>query len=253
MKSYFIVVCLFVAMSIAAGAAKSFLPKDSMVALSVSLLVSSLPTLLIFYFMIRARYGAYAYLVNNTSYRSIRFHAKHEAHKAYIATVLKGSVLSLLTLGIYYPFMSCELARIKWNNTSFGNRKFSYRAKNSDYASLWFKGLFLTIITLGIFSPWFMVSMHDFNMRNIRYPGARFSTMATGSDYFFLQLKTVFFLVISLGLATPYILNMNLAFYIRNLSMKGDINFDEIIQDKKSVKDQSFHDSVASILDVDVA
>lgn len=211
-----------------------------------------IPGLLIFAFALRARYMAYAYLVNNTSYRSIRFLAKKDAVWEFMGASLKGTLLTVFTLGFYAPCALANLQRIKWKNTSYGNIPVNFTMKNWEFALHCYKGLFFCFITLGFYTPWFIVNNHKFKMKHISFMGAKVESSVTGGGLIWLNFKSVFLIVCSFGLAIPYIMNMNLAYYLDNLSLKGDINLDEIIQAAPHVGDHSFSDSVADALDVDV-
>jgi len=212
-----------------------------------------LPQITVIFFLAKYQYRAYAYLVNNTSFRSVRFNVNPEGSRPYIMNSLQGWFLTVLTLGIYYPFMAHEHSKIKWKNTAFGTHGFSYKGHNKDYAFAWYKGMLLTIFTLGLYGPWFAVSMHRYSIDNLRFQGAKFSTTVTGVDCMMLSVKSFFLVVLTFGLAIPYILNMNLAFYINKLTMKGDINFEEILQTNRTHQDESFSDGVSDLFDGDAA
>ena len=92
-------------------------------------LFALVPGILIFAFALRARYSAYAYLVNNTSYRSIRFRADKSAVWDFMGASLKGSFLTVITLGLYAPCVAANLSRIKWHNTSYGNEPIKFTMK----------------------------------------------------------------------------------------------------------------------------
>ncbi len=211
-----------------------------------------IPALLIWAFILRARFGSYAYLVNNTSYRSIRFQVDKSAVWEFMGSTLKGSFLTVLTLGIYGPFMMANLTRIKWQNTSFGNVPVKFEMKNSAYAFQVFKGIFFCVITFGIYIPWYAVSMHKFKMHHLSFQGAKVESSVTGLGLIWLGLKSMIFLAFSLGLATPYIMNMNLAYFLDNLSLEGEIDFNGIVQGNLKVGDDSFSESVADAFDMDV-
>ncbi len=210
-----------------------------------------IPGILIFGFALRARYMAYAYLINNTSYRSIRFHAKKDAVWDFMGRSLKDFFLIVFTFGLYAPCSLANLSRIKWQNTSYGNVPIKFEMKNWDFAIHCYKGLFLCAITLGFYTPWFIVSVHKFKMKHLSIMGAKLESSATGGGLIWLSIKSSVFLFFSFGLAAPYILNMNLAYYIDHLSLNGKIDFDSIIQGQKG-QDHSFSESVADVLDVDV-
>lgn len=210
------------------------------------------PGLLIFAFALRVRYTAYAYLVNNTSYRGIRFQANKKAVWDFIKASLKGSFFTVITFGFYSPFAMANLTRIKWQNTSYGNIPFTFKMKNWDFAKFCFKGIFFSAITFGIYLPWYIVGLHKFRMKHLSFQGAKMESTVTGGGLIWLSVKSFFYLVFSLGLAAPYIMNMNLAYYLDNLVIKGQIDFDEIVQAASQGSDHSFSESFADALDVDV-
>lgn len=211
-----------------------------------------IPGVLLFGFALRARYMAYCYLVNNTSYRSIRFHAKKDAVWEFMGASLRDTFFIIISLGLYAPCALANLHRIKWQNTSYGNIPVKFEMKNWEFALHCYKGLFLCLITFGFYTPWFMVKNHQFKMKHLSFMGARVESSVTGGGLIWLSFKSMALLVCSFGLATPYIMNMNLAFYLDNLSLKGNIDLDAIIQTAPQAGDHSFSDSVADALDVDV-
>lgn len=211
-----------------------------------------IPGFLIFGFALRARYMGYCYLVNNTSYRSIRFHAKKDAVWEFMGASLRDTFLTVISFGLYAPCALANLTRIKWQNTNYGNIPVKFEMKNWDFALHCYKGLFLCVITFGIYTPWFMVNNHKFKMKHLSFMGAKVESSVTGMGLIWLNLKSVVLLFCSFGLALPYIMNMNLAYYLDNLSLKGNIDLDAIIQAVPAAGDHSFSDSVADALDVDV-
>lgn len=211
-----------------------------------------IPGLMIFAFALRARYTAYAYLVNNTSYRSIRFRANKSATWEFIKASFVGTFLTIITLGFYAPCAVANLQRIKWKNTSYGNIPFQFTMKNWDFALQCYKNIFLSMITFGIYLPWAMASIHKFKMKHLTFQNAKVESTVTGGGLVWLSVKSFFFLVFSLGLAAPYILNMNLAYHLDHLIIKGQMDFDGIIQAASQGADHSFSDSVADALDLDV-
>lgn len=215
-------------------------------------LFALIPGILIFGFALRARYMGYCYLVNNTSYRSIRFHAKKDAVWDFMGASLRDTFLILITFGLYAPCALANLTRIKWQNTSYGNISLKFEMKNWDYAIHTYKRMFLCVITFGIYIPWSIASNHKFKMKHLSFMGAKVETSVTGGGLIWLYFKSIVLLVCSLGLAAPYIMNMSLAYYLDNLSIKGSIDLDAIVQTASAAGDHSFSDSVADALDVDV-
>lgn len=245
MKGYFILGCILVASFMLSTTLSLAIPVFGPI-------FKLIPPIVIFAIMFRARYNAYAYLVNNSSYRSIRFHAKKDAVWDYMAAVLKGSLLTIFTLGFYAPCVSANLSRIKWTNTSFGNMPFRFEMKNWDFALVCYKNIFFCMITLGLYTPWAVVAVHKYKIAHLRFQGAKFESTATGWSLIGMQIRSTLLLICSLGLAFPYVMNMVLAYYVNNLRMKGTIDFDGIVQNADKQNDDSLSDSVADVFDVDV-
>jgi uncharacterized membrane protein YjgN (DUF898 family) len=200
----------------------------------------------------KARYGAFAYLLNHTSYRSISFNVKRSGSNEFVKASVIGAFLNIITLGLYTPFLLHKLNMIRINNTHFGNIPFRYEAQSKDYAFLCFKGLLLTICTLGIYAPWYLASLHNFKMNHIHLKEARLTTDIKGGDLFFLMLKSALLIICTFGLAMPSVTTMNLAFYANQLSFEGKLDFDSIFQGSKD-KAGAFSDSVADVFDLEVA
>ncbi len=248
LKSYAILLGLFILLSMINQAITMFVVQGSISLTFVHSIVSSAAIFMLFLW---ARYGAYSYLVNNTSYRSVFFKVNKKGSKAHFKSSVYGAFLTLFTLGIFYPFMAATLEKHRWNNTQYGNVGFKLDMENGDYARNWFKGFFLTLFTLGFYYPWFAVSMHHFRMRHLKMAGAKVISKAQGGGYFWVLAKSIFLMMITLGLAAPFVQNLNLSYFLKNLSPKGSINFDEIVAVAKSDKG-TFSDSVADVLDLEV-
>jgi uncharacterized membrane protein YjgN (DUF898 family) len=237
----------FVGFVICMGAINVLIIKDNK---PLTLLMNLSLYAFIGFLVTKARYGAYLYLVNHSRYRSINFNVKRSGSKPFLIESITGFVFTILTLGFYLPFNICNLDRIKWNNTGFGNTSFRYKAKSSEFAILCYKGIFLTIVTLGFYYPWFAVSLHQFKMEHLEFQGARIETNATGGEFFLVLLKSFLLILVTFGLATPFVLTMNLTYFLNNISLHGDYDLDAVYQSAKN-DGGDFSDSAASFLDVD--
>lgn len=248
LKSYLILLVLFAVMSGVNHAVTTFIVQGN---LALSFVHSFISFAFVFVLFTWAKYGAYSYLVNNSSYRSVNFRMNKGGAKDHLFTSILGTIFCILTLGLYYPFMACRLETIRWNRTQYGTSPFTYFAENWDYARLWFKGIILTILTAGIYYPWFIVSMHKFKIDNLEFGAATFNSKAKGGEYFWVLIKSTLLMIITLGLAAPFVFNLNLAYFLDHTAMKGSLNFDEIVAAAK-VKQSGLSDSVADVFDLDV-
>jgi uncharacterized membrane protein YjgN (DUF898 family) len=243
LKAYLVMMMLFVGVNIA------YKQLVIMVGPHLGLTIISKLALLVIW--IKMRFNAFAYQVNNTSYRSVFFRVNREVSSRHFKESIKGIVLCLFTMGLYYPFMQSRLEEIKWSSMHYGTLPVRYRASHREYAMLWYKGAILTVLSFGFYMPWFSMSLHRFRISNMSFGKAKFATKANGGDYFLIQLRSMILMMLTMGLAAPYIFNINLTYLINNLTLEGEIDFDQIVQ--ASGRDSSnMDDVVASFFDFDL-
>ncbi|AEV34945.1 protein containing DUF898, transmembrane bacterial [Pseudovibrio sp. FO-BEG1] len=72
------------------------------------------------------------YLLTRTSWRGIRFHMQGSAWR-YVGAWLFWTILSVITLGIAFPWRQAKLDRMLTEVSYFGNQQFSYSATAKDY------------------------------------------------------------------------------------------------------------------------
>jgi len=97
-----------------------------------------------------ALYRARRYRLNRTTWRGLRLHLTGSAWK-YAFMSFGWSIVTVLTLGIAWPWASASLERFRVNHTWYGNLRFRSSAKWSNiakpYAVIW---LFLVLPLMGI-------------------------------------------------------------------------------------------------------
>jgi len=113
------------------------------------------------YFVILLFLGQYAlfrarrYRLNRTTWRGLRLHLTGSAWK-YAFMSMGWSILTVLTLGLAWPWASASLERFRVNHTWYGNLRFSSDAKWSDiikpFMVIWVVLVlpFFAIIVLGM-------------------------------------------------------------------------------------------------------
>ncbi len=72
------------------------------------------------------------YLLTRTSWRGVRFHMQGSAWR-YVGAWIFWTILSIITLGIAFPWRQAKLDRMLTEASYFGNVQFSYSAKAKDY------------------------------------------------------------------------------------------------------------------------
>ncbi|MEC4674682.1 MAG: YjgN family protein, partial [Nitrospirota bacterium] len=115
--------------------------------------LNGLAGILVVCFIPVAIVGSHRYRMSRTSWRSIRFSFRRSA-AAFTAVYLKGILLSLVTLGIYYPVFDHARRAFLTSGTHFGNQAFSFDGDPKVLGQLYFKAfrrLVLTLVTAIVF------------------------------------------------------------------------------------------------------
>ena len=72
---------------------------------------------------------------------------------------LLGGLITLITLGICYPWAVCMIYRWETKHTVINGRRLKFDGTAIGLFGLWIKWLLLCIITLGIYSFWLEISL----------------------------------------------------------------------------------------------
>ncbi len=108
-----------------------------------------------------AGYLGLRFLVNCTNYRNHRVHMRSDSLKPYLTSTFKGALLTFFTLGLYYPWFSYELKKIKINAMSYGQHQFKLKLSSGEYVSSFITGFILVIFTLGLYYPIWKASLYE--------------------------------------------------------------------------------------------
>ena len=175
-----------------------------------------------------AIYWSRAYLLSRTRWRGIRFHLSGSA-VPFAKAFWIGTLLTIVTIGLYGPVMSSRMHRIITNNTHVGTQALVYQGTDGEYWRIAIKGILLTIVTLGFYSFWLRARLDRFMMENTRFgqAGGRFTL--TGGDILGLSLLNVFGTTLTLGIAFAWIACYSLKRLFENISFEGQIDFTKIL------------------------
>lgn len=83
-----------------------------------------------------------------------------------IGWTILGYLITILTLGICYPWALCMYYGWKINHTVIEGRRLKFIGSAVGLFGLWIKWLLLTIITLGIYSFWVGISLEKWKVKN---------------------------------------------------------------------------------------
>ncbi|MGG7662637.1 YjgN family protein [Dyadobacter sp. BHUBP1] len=201
-----------------------------------------------------AIHGALRYRASRSSWRGIHFGYRGD-RKELLNTFIIGSIITLITFGIYGAWLIIELRKYIFKNLRFGNITFSYEGEGGAFFWLNIKGYFLTLLTLGIYAFWWVKDLFNYYVNNIRmYQGETrlaFRSTATAGGYFKLLIVNVLIIVLSLGLATPWAIVRTMQFVFSNIHIDGPLDVDAIIQTEADYTDATGED-LADMIDIGI-
>ena len=109
--------------------------------------VNILAGLIILCFIPIAIVGSHRYRMTRTSWRGIYFSFRHSA-KDFLTLYLKGTILSILTLGVYFPVFDNAKRAFLVSGTHFGSRGFGFDGETKELGSIYFKTFRLLVLAL---------------------------------------------------------------------------------------------------------
>ena len=237
------------------------LPQYIAQAIAAALLICFIPVAVV---------GAHRYRLSRTSLRNIRFSFRGTVSD-YAKLWIKGSVLTILTLGLYYPFFENARREYLVTQSQFGSRAFTYDGTGKGLFALYSKatGLYLgsvlvlgsvilgvlvfylsmpltdmktlifassslpIVASLGLIIPWFYLqaARQRFFWNHTQFGDARFVSTVTAWKVFELRLTHLLLLICTLGLAWPWVQVRNLQFFYYYTGLHGVIDLDHIEQE----------------------
>ncbi|MEP7263642.1 MAG: YjgN family protein [Bacteroidota bacterium] len=213
--------------------------------------------IIIFYLCILALipiaiHGSYKYRMSRTSWRSIRFGYRGD-RKELVMLFLKNILLTIVTLGLYTPWLSMNLRNYILNRVKFGNLKFKYTGNGSEYFLLVLKGYLLSLVTLFIYMFWFQRNLLAYYIDNLSIANedgteVKMKCTATGGDFFKLLMGNFFLLIFTLGIGYSWVVCRTIRFLFSHMEIYGNLDFDKLIQSEANYTDATGED-LSDILD----
>jgi len=194
--------------------------------------------------------GAWRYKLSRTHWHGASFSFSGTA-KEFMKIHIKGTLLSLVTLGLYGPYFHAEKERFWRGNSNFGTGSFSYDGKAGDIRKDFLKAWLLTIPTLGLCWLWYSAKVARYDWQHTNFGSLRFSFDATGRQLFSFLAGNMLLLFLSFGLAYPWVVVRGINYFSRHMAMKGEIDFAGIAHAPQSAK--AVGEGLAGVLDIDVA
>jgi uncharacterized membrane protein YjgN (DUF898 family) len=195
-----------------------------------------------------AMVGARRYRLSRTSWRGIRFSFRGPVRE-FVGIFVVGSVLTSLTLGIYYPVFVTRRQAFMVSNAYFGTRKFDFDGRGRALIGPYLVMVLLFLPTLGLSWFWFSARRNRFFTEHTRFGATVFRSTVTGGRLAWLQISNVAAIVLTLGLAWPWTVARGVRFYCRYLTLEGPLDVGDIRQDARAAS--ATGEGLAGLLDAD--
>lgn len=178
-----------------------------------------------------AIYGGARYRMSRTTWRETTFTMQRDkvSTQLFIWMVVKGTLLTGLTLGIYAPIFQNDVRRFLVNKGGFGTINFNYDSENMEFFKLFFWNLFLTIITLGFYGSWMLINIMKYKLKCSNLNNTvHFDLKLKGLDIFLFSVLSYICTLLTFGLALPWILNRGYGLFFNAIEVTGEIDFTKI-------------------------
>ena len=204
--------------------------------------------LLIGFFLPVAAVNARRYRLSRGSWRNIRFSFRGGV-RDFIAIYIKGWLLTLVSLGLYYPYWQNRRQTFMIANSYFGNQKFAFDGQGRDLFGAFVLHLLLTLPTLFLCWIWYGARLQRYYAEHTSFQAARFRSTVSGGGMFSLWLGNMVLFVVTLGLAWSWIAVRNARYYVDHLALVGALDVTGVMQEAQSAT--ATGEGLAAFLDLD--
>ena len=197
-------------------------------------------------FLAVATVGARRYRLSRTSWRGLRFSFRGPVLQC-VKLFLGGSLLSAITLGLYYPFFETRLRGFLVSHSYFGNRPFSFDGRGKDLFGRFLLAVLLSLPTLGLCWVWFLARKQRYFWDHTSFGAASFRCTVTGGRLLLLSLGNALLLILTLGLGWPWVVVRNTRFAFAYLTLEGPLDLSTLEQEAQTAS--ATGEGLAGILD----
>ena len=216
--------------------------------MAIKVLAGILLYLIVLVFIPFAMVGTRRYRLSRSSWRAIRFSFRGKVAD-FIKLFVSGSLLTPITLGLYYPFFETKRYGFMISHSHFGNQKFHFDGQGRDLFGSYLLALLLFFPTLGLYWIWFLAQKQRYFWDHTSFGTARFHCMVTGGRLLVLYLGNVLLLLVTLGFAWPWVSVRNIRFAFAYLSVEGPLDFAVVQQEAQAAS--ATGEGLAGFLDAD--
>ncbi|RPH83652.1 MAG: DUF898 domain-containing protein [Candidatus Rokuibacteriota bacterium] len=195
-----------------------------------------------------AMVGARRYRLSRSSWRGVRFSFRGPARE-FVRIFVIGTILTSLTLGIYYPVFVTRRQAFMISHSYFGSGRFDFDARGRELIRPFLLMAVLFLPTLGLSWFWFSARRHRLFTAHTRFGATRFRSTVTGGRLAWLTISNVVAIVLTLGLAWPWTVVRGVRFTLRYLTLEEPLDLAEIRQDAQAAS--ATGEGLAGLLDAD--
>lgn len=87
----------------------------------------------------------------------------------YLGWCILGTIITIITVGICFPWALCMVYGWKINHTVIGGRRLRFNGSAIGLFGNWIKWVLLCIITLGIYSFWVFIALEKWKVKNTSF------------------------------------------------------------------------------------
>ena len=221
--------------------------------------------------------GAFRYRLSRTAWRGIRFSFRGQ-RKSALWLYLKGYFLTVLTLGLYWPYFLVQIQKFWTGQAYFGSHSFEYHGEGKDIFKpfLWLLlGYFVAFGTpiilqnvlgmegqvavalagifyflLGVGFIYFTAFLTRYHWSKTRFAGGTFNFGATGGQLLGFHLVNLLIVLASLGLALPWVTVRGRNYLATHLAVAGNMQMSQVVQDAQ--KSGALGEGFADGFDMDI-
>ncbi len=177
--------------------------------------------------------GTRRYRLSRTSWRGIRFSFRGRVLE-FIKLFVAGTLLTMITLGLYYPIFATRRYAFLTSHSYFGSQKAEFDGRGRDLLGSYLLALLLTLPTLGLSWFWFFARRRRYFWNHTFFATARFSSTVTGGRLLLLTLTNLLLLLLTFGLAWPWVAVRSIRFEFRYLTLRGPLDLARIQQEAQA-------------------
>lgn len=189
------------------------------------------------------------YRMSRTSWRGVHL-SFHGSTRAFVGMMVRGTLLSIATLGFYTPYFQSRRRGFLVDHTRLGAEEFSYHGNGRALVAEFLKAVVLTIPTLGLCWIWYAAFKDRYLWSQTRMRGGQFISSVTGGELLALHGVNLVLVLFTAGIATPWAITRTHAFRCGHLRLVGTVDWASL--DQRAHVADAFGEGLAESLDIEL-